>query len=86
MIVCQCNVILKAEVEDAARRILAEDPSAALTPQAIYRELGARGRCCSCFPTVLKVVGELLSDACREIDGAGLAKADPLARLLPADK
>lgn len=69
MIVCHCNVILRAEIQDTVRTILSADPSAPLEPQYIYRELQKRGRCCSCFPSVETIVTELLEDAMSDIDG-----------------
>lgn len=85
MIVCHCNVIKRAEVESAMRRLLAEDPSAPLEPQYIYKELQKRGRCCSCFPIVREIVEKLLIDAMKEIDGIPSASASRLRTLLPKD-
>lgn len=85
MIVCHCNVILRQEVREAVRSILARDPGAPLAPQSIYRELQHRGRCCSCFPTVAAIVTELLSDAMHEIDGVALAASSSLKQLMPKD-
>ncbi|WMS43039.1 (2Fe-2S)-binding protein [Acuticoccus sp. MNP-M23] len=85
MIVCHCNVILRAEVEDAARQILAADPGASLEPQSIYRAIQKRGRCCSCFPSVARIVSELLTQAMNEVDGAAILSASPLKSLVPKD-
>ena len=86
MIVCQCNVILKREIQDAVRSILARDPAGGLEPQLVYRELQKRGRCCSCFPTVAAIVDELLADAMKDIDGVTLSSsASPLNMLMPKD-
>lgn len=86
MIVCHCNVILRTEIEEAVRRLLAADPGAPLEPQFVYRELRKRGRCCGCFPTVTAIVAELLADAMREVDGAGLGRISVLEDILPKDE
>lgn len=85
MIVCHCNVILRREVQDTVRRLLAADASAPLEPQHIYRELQKRGRCCSCFPTVTSIVSQLLADAMKEVDATALGRVSPLEELLPKD-
>lgn len=81
MIVCQCNIIKRAEIREAVRSILASDPSGRLEPQYIYRELSKRGRCCSCFPTVSAIVEELLQEAMGEIEHPVFAQAPATARL-----
>lgn len=85
MIVCHCNVILKRDIEDAVRRLLAADPGAPLEPAHVYRELQKRGRCCGCFPTVRSIVREVLEDALREVDAAAVVRLSPLRKLLPED-
>lgn len=71
MIVCHCNVIVKAEVEASVRELLAEDPSACLAPQTVYKRLMKRGRCCGCFPTVNDIIETVLNSA---ISSAELAQ------------
>ncbi|MBJ3774600.1 (2Fe-2S)-binding protein [Acuticoccus mangrovi] len=85
MIVCHCNVIVKAEIEDAVRRILAEDPAGRLEPQYVYRELQKRGRCCGCFPSVNRIVDELLAEAMKEVDGTTFGRVSMGGHLLPKD-
>ncbi|RAI00711.1 (2Fe-2S)-binding protein [Acuticoccus sediminis] len=63
MIVCHCNVIKRAEVQAVIRQIMADDPTQALEPHCIYRVLNKRGRCCCCFPTVCRIVDDMLADA-----------------------
>ena len=58
MIVCSCNIITRREIEAVIESLLAEDPYAVLTPGLIYHRLGKRGRCCSCFPHVSRVLVE----------------------------
>ena len=58
MIVCSCNVITKREIEAVIERLLTDDPYAVLTPGLIYHRLGKRGRCCSCFPHVVRILVE----------------------------
>jgi bacterioferritin-associated ferredoxin len=76
VIVCHCNVIAVREIEAAIRDILARDPGAPLSPPAIYRELGKRGRCCGCFPQVEQVVEKLLATVLIS-DYVELTGADP---------
>lgn len=85
MIVCHCNVILRKEIQEAARSILARDPAGGLEPQQIYRELQKRGRCCSCFPTVAAIVDDLLASAMNDVDGVEMSSASPLKTLMPKD-
>ncbi|GAB5375658.1 MAG: hypothetical protein AcusKO_21200 [Acuticoccus sp.] len=85
MIVCHCNVILKREIQEAVRSLLARDPSASLEPQYVYKELQKRGRCCSCFPSVAAIVSDLLADAMNDVDGVELSPASPLKQLMPKD-
>ena len=58
MIVCSCNIITRREIEAVIEGLLADDPYAVLTPGLIYHRLGKRGRCCSCFPHVSRVLVE----------------------------
>jgi bacterioferritin-associated ferredoxin len=58
MIVCSCNVITKRDIEATIERALADDPYAVLTPNLIYHRLGKRGRCCGCFPQVVRMLVE----------------------------
>ena len=56
MILCQCNVILRREIEEVIIDLLHEDPWQLIVPGTVYRALGKRGKCCGCFPNVVDVI------------------------------
>lgn len=56
MLVCHCNVISEAEIENQILAFLYEDPWQIIVPAKVYRELGKRGRCCGCFPNVVDII------------------------------
>ncbi|MGE0847914.1 MAG: hypothetical protein AB7L41_16730 [Flavobacteriaceae bacterium] len=58
MILCQCNVILRREIEEVIIDLLHEDPWQLIVPGTVYRALGKRGKCCGCFPNVVDVIAE----------------------------
>lgn len=58
MIVCSCNLITDREIERVIETLLRDDPYAVLTPGLIYHRLGKRGRCCGCFPQVVRIMVE----------------------------
>jgi hypothetical protein len=58
MIVCHCNVIADAELIDVIDQLLAAERWQLITPVMVYHELGKRGRCCGCFPTVVDLIIE----------------------------
>ncbi|MEM6761384.1 MAG: hypothetical protein AAF615_00775 [Pseudomonadota bacterium] len=83
MIVCHCNVILRAEILTVAETLLAADPGAPLEPRHIYRELEKRGRCCGCYPTVMKIIDDFLTAATVAGDeGQRLTVADALSKTI----
>ncbi|XWN29616.1 MAG: hypothetical protein ROR55_19235 [Devosia sp.] len=85
MIICHCNVILRQEIESAVCRILADDPAGRLEPQFVYRELERRGRCCGCFPTVERIVDEVLTSALSGVDETTFSITSPEPDLIPRD-
>jgi hypothetical protein len=56
MIVCQCNVISGADIEEAIADLLNQDPWRLIVPVQVYHALGQRGRCCGCFPGVVDII------------------------------
>lgn len=56
MLVCSCNVISKADIEDVIRTFLDEDPWHVITPGKVYHAMQKRGRCCGCFPNVINII------------------------------
>ncbi len=59
MIVCQCNILSKAEIEAAVEQLLAQDPWRLIVPSTVYHAMRMRGRCCGCFPDVVEIIGEV---------------------------
>lgn len=59
MIVCQCNILSKAEIEAAVEKLLAEDPWRLIVPSTVYHAMRIRGRCCGCFPDVIEIIAEV---------------------------
>lgn len=76
MIVCHCNVIRRAEVRAVIRQILIDDPWTTPEPHCIYRRMNKSGRCCCCFPTVCRIVEDVLSDLMNEVASVALAHQD----------
>jgi bacterioferritin-associated ferredoxin len=58
MIVCSCNVLTKARVIAAADRLLRDDPSRPVTAGRIFRALGVRPGCGTCFSLIRTIVAE----------------------------
>lgn len=56
MIICHCNIISKADIDGVIASLLADDPWIHLTPGAVLHGLNKRGKCCSCFPTLIDVM------------------------------
>jgi bacterioferritin-associated ferredoxin len=59
MIVCQCNLVSKNEIEAAVEELLTEDPWQLIVPSKVYHSMRIRGRCCGCFPDVVDIIGEV---------------------------
>lgn len=59
MIVCQCNILSKGEIEAAVERLLKDDPWQLIVPSTVYHAIGQRGRCCGCFPDVVEIIAEV---------------------------
>jgi bacterioferritin-associated ferredoxin len=76
MIVCSCSVLTEARIAAAAQVLAAEDPTRPITPGRLFKALGARPQCGTCFAVVRVLVAE-----------AGLAFTcpEPLASQAEAD-
>lgn len=60
MIVCHCNVITRDDIKEAVRSLLDRDPWAYVTPNAVYEELGKRGKCFGCYSVAIDLVIDLI--------------------------
>jgi len=56
MLVCHCNLITEAEIEEAILQLLEQDPWCLIVPAKVYHWLQKRGRCCGCFPNVVETI------------------------------
>jgi bacterioferritin-associated ferredoxin len=59
MIVCQCNLLSKDEIEAAVEKLLNDDPWQLIVPSKVYHFIRIRGRCCGCFPDVVEIIGQV---------------------------
>ncbi|WP_434053575.1 MAG: (2Fe-2S)-binding protein [Roseibium sp.] len=71
MIVCSCNVLSEKQLREAAEEMRADPNGKVPTPGAVFRHLGCRPRCGSCFPSVIDIIHEKGSEE------TGGAKAEP---------
>jgi bacterioferritin-associated ferredoxin len=58
MIVCSCTVLTKARILAAAAELAADDPFRPITPGRIFRHVGYRPSCGTCFATVRSIIAE----------------------------
>lgn len=56
MIVCSCNVISDADLEQALIEILNQPTPPLPTPGVVWRHLSARMRCCGCAPLAVDTI------------------------------
>lgn len=56
MIVCQCNVLTKQDIESAVSGLLSRDPSLQVTPGRVIRALKARRQCSGCLPALTDMI------------------------------
>jgi bacterioferritin-associated ferredoxin len=62
MIICSCNVLSDKQLRKAAEEMRADPNAKVLTPGAVFRHLGCRPRCGSCFPSVIDLIHEKASE------------------------
>jgi len=58
MIVCSCNVLARARIQETAEALAAEDPFRPITPGRLFRALGARPNCGTCFSLIRNIVAD----------------------------
>lgn len=56
MLVCQCNMITSAEIEDIVLDLLKADPWQLVVPAKVYNELDRRAKCSGCVPNVVDII------------------------------
>jgi len=59
LIVCQCNILSRHEIEMAVEHLIADDPWRLIVPSTVYHAMRIRGRCCGCFPDVIEIIAEV---------------------------
>lgn len=62
MLICQCNLITQAEIEETIVSLLDDDPWQLLVPAKVYHALSKRGHCCGCFPNVVETIIRVTED------------------------
>jgi len=62
MIICSCNVLSDKQLREAAEEMRADPNGKVPTPGAVFRHLGCRPRCGSCFPSVIDIIHEKVSE------------------------
>jgi hypothetical protein len=60
VIVCSCNVITDAHIENVLLDIFSKPDAPIPTPGLVYRELSKRMNCCGCAPLAVSVIYERL--------------------------
>ena len=58
MIVCSCNVLTKVRIRATAEALAADDPMRPITPGRLFRSLGARPQCGTCFSLIRTIVAD----------------------------
>ena len=58
MIICSCNVLTKRRIAEAASALAVEDPNRPVTPGRLFKCLGAKPQCGTCFATVRRIVAD----------------------------
>jgi bacterioferritin-associated ferredoxin len=58
MIVCSCNVLSREGIVAAATELAAADPSQPITPGRLFKALGARPQCGTCFVSIRTIIAE----------------------------
>jgi bacterioferritin-associated ferredoxin len=58
MIICSCNVLTKARIAAAAEALAREAPARPVTPGRVFRAVGARPQCGTCFALVRRIIAD----------------------------
>ena len=58
MIVCSCNVLTRARILATAEALALEDPFRPLTPGRLFKALGARPQCGTCFSLIRTLIAD----------------------------
>ena len=58
MIVCSCNVLARRRILAAAQMLATKDPFRPITPGRLFKALGARPNCGTCFTTIRKIIAD----------------------------
>ena len=58
MIICSCNVISHREIEAVVEELVASDANVVVTPGMVYRAMGHRPKCGTCFQNVVDRIYE----------------------------
>jgi bacterioferritin-associated ferredoxin len=58
MILCSCNVLTKKRILAAAEELVAANPGRPVTPARIFKMLGGRPQCGTCFSLVRQATAE----------------------------
>ncbi|MCV0425299.1 MAG: (2Fe-2S)-binding protein [Roseibium sp.] len=70
MIICSCNVLSDKQLREAAEEMRADPNGKVPTPGAVFRHLGCRPRCGSCFPSVIDIIHEKGSEVGKDVEPA----------------
>jgi bacterioferritin-associated ferredoxin len=77
MIVCSCSVLSRARIVETAEALAAEDPGRPITPGRLFKTLGARPQCGTCFATIRTIVAQTgLAFTCPEPLASEAEKGD----------
>lgn len=63
MIVCHCNCIKSAMIEEAVRDMTGSGCNGVPTPEEVYSALGVQPRCRGCFPLAARVIAETVGSS-----------------------
>jgi bacterioferritin-associated ferredoxin len=63
MIVCHCNCIKSAMIEESVRDMAGSGCNGAPTPEEVYSALGLQPCCRGCFPLASRVIAEAVGSS-----------------------
>jgi len=79
MIVCSCNVLTTKRIVAAAEVLAAADPGRPVTPARIFKMLGGRPQCGTCFGIVRQIVADAgIAVTCPEPLASGAEEEETL--------